>query len=203
MKELGMQSNKLLKRACQYVLFIAALPMILLSLRRLGTFGDQAYYFFATSLALVPGKIGGFLRTAFYRGTAEDIHWDVNIGFGTFFTKRTVRIGHNVGIGAYCMIGSAVIGPHCRIASRVSIPSGKHQHASPDNADPSSADSLFSQIHIGQQTWVGEGAVILADVGAGCIVGAGSVVVHPVLEGCTVAGNPAKIIRSKPCTSTN
>ncbi len=185
-----------IKRLVQLTCFAAVSPMIVLSVERLGPVGDLFYYFFATLLAVAPGKIGGFLRVAFYKGVCTRISWDVNIGFGTFFTKRNVNLGDNVGIGAYCVIGSVNIEDHCWIASRVSIPSGKYQHGAVGSAE-SDGQPQFSQVHIGSKTWIGEAAVILNDIGKNCIVGAGSVVTRPVPEQDTVAGNPARTIKTK------
>lgn len=170
--------------------------MTFLSLERCGSAGDFFYYLFATTLAVLPGRIGGYLRCAFYKGCCAAVDWDVNIGFGTFFTKRNIRIGPNVGIGAYCLIGSADIAGNCWIASRVSIPSGKHQHMAATGENEASP-MLFNQVKIGSHCWIGEGAIILADIGNHCIVGAGSVVARPVADHETVAGNPARNIHDR------
>ncbi|MFN8545794.1 MAG: hypothetical protein U0807_16550 [Candidatus Binatia bacterium] len=47
----------------------------------------------------------------------------------------------------------------------------------------------------GEGTWIGEGAIVLADVGRYAVVGAGAVVVRPVADGVTVVGNPARPVR--------
>ena len=41
----------------------------------------------------------------------------------------------------------------------------------------------------------GEGAVVMANVGAQCMVAAGAVVSSPVPDGIMVAGNPARFVR--------
>jgi acetyltransferase-like isoleucine patch superfamily enzyme len=160
----------------------------------LGALGNFFYYFFSTSFAIIPGKIGSYLRVAFYRRFSNKIDWDVNIGFGTFFTKRDPFIGQNASIGAYCLIGLVDIGDNCQLASRISIPSGRYQHRTPSE-NISDNSSPYNRIIIGAGTWIGEGSVILNHVGKKCTVGAGSVVVHPVEDGNVVAGNPAKPIR--------
>ena len=183
----------LFKRSLQYLCFAAVYPLVLLSLRKWKGLGDFFYYFFATALAVVPGKIGGYFRVAYYKGVCDWVSWDVNIGFGTFFTKRGVRIGASVSIGAYCIIGKVDIADGCQIASRVSIPSGKHQHMSPEK-NTHNEQPVFSRITIGPKTWIGESAVILADIGRECVIGAGSVVTHPVADHDIIAGNPARTI---------
>jgi len=182
----------LIKRSVQYLFFATAYPMVLLSLPKWNVLGDFFYYFFATALAVFPGKLGGYFRVAYYSGVCEWISWDVNIGFGTLFTKRSVRVGANVSIGAYCLIGKVDIAEQCQIASRVSIPSGKHQHKFPEKAHTDKP--VYNCITIGPRTWIGESAVILADVGRGCIIGAGSVVTRTVADDSVIAGNPARSI---------
>jgi len=50
-------------------------------------------------------------------------------------------------------------------------------------------------VRIGQNVWIGSGAIILpgVTVGEDAIVGAGSVVTCDVPEGATVVGNPARV----------
>jgi acetyltransferase-like isoleucine patch superfamily enzyme len=53
----------------------------------------------------------------------------------------------------------------------------------------------MKKVTIGPHTWVGEGAVIMADIGPRCMVAAGAVVSAPLPEGVMVAGNPARLVR--------
>lgn len=52
-------------------------------------------------------------------------------------------------------------------------------------------------IHIGNNVWIGTGAIVLkgVTVGDGAIIAAGSVVTNDVPEHSIVAGNPAKVIK--------
>jgi len=43
---------------------------------------------------------------------------------------------------------------------------------------------------------LGNGALVMANIGKGSVVAAGSVVVDDVPEGVIVGGNPAKILRT-------
>ena len=43
--------------------------------------------------------------------------------------------------------------------------------------------------------WIGEGAIVMADVGEGAIISAGAVVVTPIPKGAVAGGNPAKILK--------
>ena len=53
----------------------------------------------------------------------------------------------------------------------------------------------LSTIEIGSNTWIGDGAIMMAGTGAGCMVAAGGVVSVAVPPGVMVAGNPARFVR--------
>ena len=50
---------------------------------------------------------------------------------------------------------------------------------------------------IGRDTWIGDRAVIMCDVGEHCVVGAGSVVTKPVPDYAIVVGSPARVVGSR------
>ena len=53
----------------------------------------------------------------------------------------------------------------------------------------------FEKITIGEDTWIGNGSLIMADIGNHCIIGAGSVVTNSIPDYSIAVGNPAKIIK--------
>jgi acetyltransferase-like isoleucine patch superfamily enzyme len=144
-------------------------------------------------LSLVPGKFGAYLRGAYYFSTLEDTSWEVHLGFGSYVSHRGASLGCNVATGSYCVIGTAVIEEGVVVASRVSIPSGKRQHL--DETGEISSAPKFEKIIIGRDSWIGEGAIILANVGKNCIVSAGAIVISEVPDNCVVGGNPARIFK--------
>jgi len=141
-------------------------------------------------LGLLPGKIGGAFRVAYYLLTVREIAPDAQIGFGTFFSKLNIIVGPRVRMGAYCILGNCVLEEDVVMASRISVTSGRHQHGSGHTGVHFGA-SEYQSVRIGARTWVGEGAIIMADVGSDCIVGAGSVVVRCIPPGSVAVGNPA------------
>ena len=67
-----------------------------------------------------------------------------------------------------------------------------------DAGTSSSGLEYARPIRIGDDVWIGGGAIILAGVtiGDGSVIGAGSVVVHDVPPATVVVGNPARIVRT-------
>ena len=88
-------------------------------------------------------------------------------------------------------------GARTRLASRVSIPSGKRQHLD-EQGGISHGETVFTQVRIGADCWLGEGAIVLDDIGEASIVAAGAVVGHAMPGGVLIGGNPAKVIRALP-----
>ncbi|MDP3980349.1 MAG: DapH/DapD/GlmU-related protein [Chlamydiota bacterium] len=149
-------------------------------------------------MALIPGLCGVYLRRAFYQMTLTECANDCFIGFGTIFSTNQVKIGPRVYIGAYCIIGEAVIEEDCLISSRVNILSGKHQHSFKDLTIPIREQlGAFEQVRIGRDTWVGQAATIMANIGEQCVIAAGSVVFHDISDRSIVRGNPAEIIKTR------
>lgn len=177
-------------RAFQVALF----PLISLCWLEEKRAGDRCFAACAELLSLVPGRVGSLMRKAFYRATIRACAERAYISFGVLLVWRATSVGHDVYIGPYSVIGSATIGNGVKIASRVSITSGRHQHGREAVADDPTPQ--LEPVTIGDGSWIGEGAIVMADVGKRCIVGAGSVVVRPVPDGAVVAGNPARPLAS-------
>lgn len=188
---------KILKNAIFYLVTLFTAPLILITKISI-VFGiDETYTFFAQMLSLVPGKLGSYFRVSFYHFTTTGTAIHCFIGFGTFFSKRNIKIEDGVSIGAYCVIGSVEIGENTLIASKVSIPSGRHQHSDEDYGGKKWGPMKTEMVKVGAHCWIGENALVLADVGKNCIIGGGSVVVKNIPENVIAAGNPAKILRVK------
>ena len=155
--------------------------------------GELVFGACAQLLALIPSHLGVILRGAFYLGTLERCSWETHIGFGSLFMHRGAVVAANVSTGSYCVLGHADIGSGVMMGSRVSIPSGKRQHFG--DRGQIIAAAKFDTVRIGARTWVGEGAIILADVGQDCVVSAGAVITKSTPDRCIVGGNPAHVLK--------
>jgi len=149
-------------------------------------------------LSLFPGKIGSYLRVGFYRYTAVYCHPVSVISFATIFSQQDITIEKGVYIGPQCNIGKCHIQQDCLLGSGVHIMSGSGQHDFSDvNTPIQQQGGYYEKIVIGKDTWIGNGALIMASIGKHSIVAAGSVVVKDVPDYAIVAGNPAKIIKMR------
>ena len=166
-------------------------------LARLVRSSDDIFATCAEIMSMFPGAVGVYLRRGFYWVCLERCARDCSIGFGTWLSHPEVCIGKHVYIGGRCTIGKAEIGDDVLIGSNVDILSGRHQHHDGEDGGPRwKQGGTFSKVRIGANAWIGNSAVIMADVGAGSIVGAGSVVVKPVPPQTVACGNPAVVKKS-------
>lgn len=172
------------------VTWVLALPAIL---ENRAIKSERIFDFGAKLLSLVPGKIGQYIRTSFYMQTLAECHYDLYIGFASFFSHMTARVGRGVGIGSFSIIGTAHLDDEVLIASRVSVLSGKYQHGG--RGRELSNQVYYERVRVGKKSWLGEGCVVMADVGAHSIVSAGSVVTRAIPDGMTAVGNPARAVR--------
>ncbi len=153
---------------------------------------------FAQFLSLIPGKTGSYLRNSFYHLVMTKCDHGVVISFGSLFSQLDTEIGQGVYIGPQCNIGTCKIGENCLLGSGVHILSGKQQHAISSLDTPiKDQGGKLTKIEIGDDCWIGNGAIIMANVGRQSIVAAGAVVVSPVEERVIVAGNPAAVIKNR------
>ncbi len=159
---------------------------------------DALFQGYSQALALVPGFTGQYLRRAFYAAALAHCDLDTCVQWGTIFSSTEARLAKGVYVGARCMLGRVDLAAHATLGSNVDILSGKNQHGFDDPDVPvQDQPGRYEVVHIGTNTWVGNGAVVLADVGARCVVAAGAVVTSPVPDDTVVGGNPARPLRRR------
>jgi acetyltransferase-like isoleucine patch superfamily enzyme len=145
-------------------------------------------------LSLLPGISGSYIRRAFYQLILPACGRDVCISFGTVFSHPTSRLGNSVYVGVGCMLGDVTLEDDVLVGSHVSIINGRRQHGTerldiPVREQP----GAYPRVVIGRDSWIGDRAIVTADVGKHCVVGAGAVVTKPVPDFAIVVGNPARV----------
>jgi acetyltransferase-like isoleucine patch superfamily enzyme len=149
-------------------------------------------------LALVPGITGEYLRRAFLSFTLSHCHHSATVQFGTLFSQSGARLDANVYVGPRCQLGLVHLERDVLLAAGVHIPSGGATHGVADVDRPiRDQPGVRTLVRIGEGTWVGSAAVIMADVGKHCVVGAGAVVTSPLPDYVIAAGVPAKVLRNR------
>jgi maltose O-acetyltransferase len=109
-----------------------------------------------------------------------------------------IRLGRNAFINFNCVFLDCApieIGDNLQMGPAVQVYTAAH----PLEADVRRSGLEYARpIRIGNDVWIGGGAIILPGVtiGDGSVIGAGSVVVHDIPSASVVVGNPARVIRS-------
>ena len=194
-----------IKRVVDTLATILVLPLFLLY-RLVASLAparvDRIFQGYSQLLSLWPGITGDFLRRAFYRLTLRRCSTNCSIGFGTVFATPDVEIGSGVYIGWYGNIGHVSIGDNTLLGSNVTILSGKRQHHFERLDIPiRHQGGTYTQVDIGDDVWIGNGAIIMEAVGRQAVVAAGAVVTAAVAERSIVGGNPARVIGERGSTA--
>jgi acetyltransferase-like isoleucine patch superfamily enzyme len=196
-------SNQLLIGIAKRIADTAAMcavigPVVLyrLSARLIGS--ERTFPGWSQLFSLLPGYVGIYLRRAFYRLVLPACGRGVCISFGTVFSHPTATLGERVYIGIGCMMGDVTLEEDVLIGSHVSIINGRRQHGTerldiPVREQPGE----YPRVVVGEDSWIGDRAVVMANVGRHAVVGAAAVVTKPVPEFAIVVGNPARIIGTR------
>jgi virginiamycin A acetyltransferase len=156
---------------------------------------ESTFQMCAQAVALLPGLPGVFVRRAFYRYALDACDADCHIGFGALVTHRQTIIERGVYVGVWALVGSAHLREGTSVGSRASLLSGTDLHEYHDGQWTPADVRKLRQIVLGPHAFIGEAAVVMADVGAGAMVATGAVVPAAVPAGIVVAGNPARFVR--------
>jgi acetyltransferase-like isoleucine patch superfamily enzyme len=157
---------------------------------------DRAFPGWSQALSLIPGLPGVYLRRAFYRLVLPRCSADACLSFGVVFSHATAEVGQRAYVGLYCVLGDVSLGNDVLLGSNVSVINGGKQHGIgrldiPIREQPGE----WPHITIGEDTWVGDRALVLASVGKHCVIGAGSVVTRPIPDYAVAVGAPARVLR--------
>ena len=165
--------------------------------------------------AVLSGLTSGYRISLPFRGDAKAIAKGerVILGKGVVIHEHaylslgpmgTLRIGEGTVIGAYFVVSChelVSIGDRVLMSDRVFITDADHEYGDPSKSVVSQGMKT-APTRIGDDCWIGIGVAILKGVSIGdhCVIGANSVVTQDVPPMAVVAGNPARVVRSRtPC----
>ena len=177
-------------------LLLMIVPALLYALAALLLGRQKAFAGWSQAFSLLPGLCGVYLRRAFYWYVLPRCEADACLSFGTVFSHATARVGRRVYVGMYCCLGDVTLGDDVLIGSHVSIINGGGQHGIerldiPVREQPGE----WPRVTVGEDSWIGDRAVVLANVGKHCVIGAGAVVCSPIPDYAVALGVPARVIR--------
>lgn len=164
-----------------------------------GAIGEERAFRSASErLAGRPGYYGLYLRAAVYSRLLERTSPEIEIGYGTCLSKRAASLGEHVYVGRHCSLGLVDIDNDVMIADHVAIPSGGDTHVVDGAAavPPRDRPNRYLRVRVGEGSWIGSSAVVMADVGRFCVIGAGAVVTRPVPDHSVAVGVPARVVGS-------
>jgi acetyltransferase-like isoleucine patch superfamily enzyme len=110
-----------------------------------------------------------------------------------------VRLGSRVYIGPGATIGRADIGDDVMLGPNVSIRDGYHAYDVVGKPVRDSGSTTPGRVVVGNDVWIGEGAVLLARavVPDGVVIGTKSLVTGPVPPYSIVVGSPARAVEPR------
>ena len=147
------------------------------------------------------GEDGVFerIRASLVKGYIDSCGKRVNIQPKATIAKR-ISLGDYSGIGYKCVVqGNVSIGTHVMMGPEVYIYTQNHSFDRIDIAMDQQGFAEEKPVVIGDDVWIGSRVTILPGVtiGNGSVIGAAAVVTKDVPAYSVVAGNPARVIRSR------
>lgn len=129
-----------------------------------------------------------------------------HVGTGVRLDRRLFVLPGRVAIGNHCYIGRNAyldgeieMGSYVMLAANVAIVGGDHRFDFPGTPMILSGREHWKKTTIGNDVWIGHGAIVFngVTIGDGAVIGAGSVVTKDVAPLSMVAGIPARLIRMR------
>lgn len=156
-----------------------------------------SFYSVSVTLSRISLPYGNRVRYYFYKKKMRSVGRNVLFSWGTIFTTPDISIGNNVRFGPMNTIGLVDFGNDILTAQNVHLLSGNKQHGINRERLIREQPGFNKRVIVGNDIWIGVGAIIMADLSDGCIVAAGSVVTTKVSEYMITKGNPAKEFRER------
>lgn len=143
------------------------------------------------------------------RGVQFVVHKNIRLGGNVTFyghayvnaagERGRVEIGDCTHIDQFCVLygqGGLKIGSRCAIASGVIIYTQSNQYAFDPESDIIEQPVYYAPVTIGDDVWIGAGAIILPGVSVGdhAVIGAGALVHKNVDPWMIAAGVPARMM---------
>lgn len=143
------------------------------------------------SLLNIPLKLKKYYYKRKFKVKHLDIYFPIFIN-----SYENINIGENCAINAFVHIWAnenVTIGNNSLIASHVQICTSTHDY----NHHPYRDKRIDSPIKIGNNVWIGSGAIILPGISIGnnSVIGAGSLVTKNIPENCIAYGVPARVAK--------
>jgi acetyltransferase-like isoleucine patch superfamily enzyme len=178
---------------------VLVVPMIISYRIESRVLGPHAALEYSTqALGLIPGVVGDFLRAAFLSRVLRAFAPSATIRFGSVFSHAGARVASHVYVGPHCDLGFVQLDRDVLLASGVHVLSGSATHGVADVDTPiREQPGIRTMVRIGEGTWIGSRAIVMADVGQHCVVGAGAVVTRAIPDYSVAVGNPARVIRDR------
>ncbi|MGH9387887.1 MAG: acyltransferase [Vicinamibacterales bacterium] len=182
-----------------YAATVAIAPALAsFAMRRVVLGRDRALEGSTQALALWPGVLGEYLRRAFLTRVLASCDRSATVQFGTLLSQAGAQIDANVYVGPRCHLGLVHLERDVLLAAGVHVPSGAATHGTDDpDVTIRKQIGVRTRVRIGEGTWVGSAAIVLADVGKHCVIGAGAVVTRPLPDYVVAVGVPARVIGSR------
>jgi acetyltransferase-like isoleucine patch superfamily enzyme len=156
----------------------------------------RAFPGWSEAFALIPGLGGVYLRRAFYRAALPKFGEDACLGFGSIVSGPGAEFGRRVYVGPFCCLGEVALEDDVLIGAHVSVMNGGAQHGTGRTDVPiRDQPGTWPPVKVGRGSWIGDRAVVMADVGRHCVIGAGAVVSRPIPDYAVAVGVPARVIR--------
>jgi acetyltransferase-like isoleucine patch superfamily enzyme len=191
------------KAVARALSLVLVLPILLYYRVAKAFSGDKALEGCSQLLALLPGLPGQYLRRAFLARAIAHCGDTAVISFGVILSSSAARIENGAYVGPFCTIGMVHIEADALIAAGAQLPSGPRTHGTAIGVSMREQEGEPRLVRIGAGAWIGNNAVVMADVGKASIVGAGAVVTKPVPPGVVVVGVPARIISTRSASSSS